>query len=113
MKPNDEVALDVLELPASIAQARIVGNLPRARRVFLEWPIEFGGRVYATIEVRRLDADGFAAFLDAPPGTLPAMFFDENGEPLPLPVMAALDPDDDQTVRSVMLDLLPRALRQG
>lgn len=82
---------------------------PRFRVVPLEWPIEYDGKTYSEITVRRMTTAEVVAFVDQmredlKEATLP--MFD-----VPHAVIDALDPDDADAVNKAVSDFLPRALR--
>lgn len=82
---------------------------PRFRTVPLEWPIEYDGKTYSEITVRRMTTAEVVAFLEQSEV--------EDGKPIfpmfdvPSEVINALDPDDDVTLGKAVNDFLPRALR--
>jgi len=95
--------------------ARFVGDQARSRSVKLGWPIEFGGRIYEEIYLKRLRAAEVAAFQDSLKGKDPAsrviwpIFFDAaEGAAIPFEVMEALDDDDRYELDKAALDFLPR-----
>jgi hypothetical protein len=91
---------------------RFVDNgRPRFRVVPLEWPIDYDGKTYSEITVRRMTTAEVVAFVDQmrddlKEATLP--MFD-----VPHAVIDALDPDDADEVNKAVNDFLPRALRLG
>jgi hypothetical protein len=77
----------------------------------LTWPVEFGGRVYSEVTIRRLTAAEVDAFVQA------AMAGDKNASlPLydaPSEVLAAMDADDAAALNEAATPFLPRSLRMG
>ena len=96
---------------------RFVSERPRAKRVPLEWPVEFGGRTYAALSIARLTAGEVAAFqksIAALPADAPVVFpvyRDADGGPLPDGLLDALDADDRDALDKAALDFLPRRFR--
>ncbi|MDC7784754.1 phage tail assembly protein [Rhodoplanes sp. TEM] len=90
---------------------RFVGGKPRARVITLEYPIEYRGKLWEQITVRRMTAKELQDFVDqaSKDGETPKLpMFDA-----PIEVMDFLDPDDQATVSEAVQDFLPRALRQA
>ena len=83
----------------------------------LEWPVEWNGRTYESVTLRRLTVAEVAAFVeslkDLPEGAKIRwpIFCDENGAPMPPEVMDALDADDSDALDKAALDFLPRRFR--
>ena len=101
--------------------ARIVSDRPRAATIALEWPVEYGGRIYKTIIVARLTAAEVARFQDEIVQLLESsadskvrlpLFRDERGEPIPDKVMDALDDDDRLALDEAVVSFLPRRFRE-
>lgn len=87
---------------------RFVGGKPREQVVELDWPMEFDGKIYERVTIRRLTVAEIAAFTEhamKEGNPWPAMF------DLPREVLEALDPDDQDRIADVALDFLPRRLR--
>ena len=86
--------------------AKFVPGKSRDRVVPLEYPVEFAGKTYDSITVRRMTGNEVAEFVanSADVKTLP--MFD-----CPKEVIDALDADDSETLMTAVLDFLPRALR--
>lgn len=95
------------EVPALIEPPRFVGRI-RSKMVPLEWPIEFGGKLYESVTVSRMTAKQVSEFVEASRAGSKAnlAMFD-----CPIEVIDALDADDSEAVNAVALDFLPRALR--
>lgn len=103
---------------AVAAPPRIISSKPRNRTVDLEWPIEYEGRMYDRIVVRRMSTAEVVTFVDAArqarvgDGDVRLPMFDTvDGTPVPLEVIDALDPDDAAAVNEAVADFLPRSLR--
>lgn len=84
---------------------------PRFRVVPLEWPIEYDGKTYSEITVRRMTTAEVVALVDqmrddVGAATLP--MFD-----VPREVIDYLDPDDADEVNKAVNDFLPRGLRSA
>jgi hypothetical protein len=102
---NDETT-PALEAPAA---PRHVSERPRFRTVPLEWPVEFEGKVWNEIQVRRMTTAEVGTFIEAiktdgAKAYLP--MFDA-----PQAVMDALDDDDGVAVNEAVNDFLPRRLQ--
>jgi hypothetical protein len=88
-----------------------VGGKPRSAEFPLEFPVEFQGRVYATVVMRRPTAAETGAFFDAiAEGGFKGfpIFFTPEGEPIPFTVIENLDPDDEDRIMERLMDFLPR-----
>lgn len=90
--------------PAATAP-RFVSEVPRSKSVPLTWPVEYVGKTYEAITVRRLTGNEVAAFFESVEGGDFPMF------DCPKAVIDALDADDSEAVNKAVLDFLPRALR--
>lgn len=85
------------------------GGRRRSEIVQLEWPVEYDGRVYRAIHVRRMTAaevDTFVEEARANAGAARLPMFS-----CPHEVIDALDADDAARVNETVLRFLPRALR--
>jgi hypothetical protein len=75
----------------------------------LEYPVEYDGKVWAEITVRRASAGEVEAFVSAVHrGENPTLPMTDA----PAEVLDALDADDFETVNKAISDFLPRALRE-
>lgn len=99
------------DAPATKPAPKLLGN--RSRTVPLQYPVEFDGKVYDSITVRRMTGSEVAEYIsamsvDISEGTDRAWMpmFD-----VPREVYEALDDDDLQEVDKAVLDFLPRRLR--
>lgn len=86
------------------ASPRFVGDRRRDVVVPLEWPIEYDGKVYNEIRVRRMTGAEVAAFVNSDDGTLPMV-------EAPKVVIDALDADDAMAINKAITDFLPQSLR--
>lgn len=97
------------EAPATKpAPPRLLGD--RYEAVPLEYPVDYDGKVWTEITVRRMAADEVAAYIDAilkDPEEARLPMFDAPPE-----VMDALDPDDQDEIAEVVERFLPRRLRR-
>lgn len=84
--------------------AKVLGE--RTRTVDLEWPVEFDGKVWRQITVRRVSGEEVAEFFRAGDETRLLRMYD-----CPAEVIAALDADDYAAVNKAVHDFLPRAFR--
>lgn len=95
---------------------QFVGGKSRVKTVSLEWPVEYDGKVYDAISIKRLTAGEVADFekkLAAVPGgeLRWPIFVDAVGVTIPDAVMDALDDDDNLELQKEMIDFLPRRYR--
>lgn len=100
---------------APVAPPRFVAAADRSETVPLLWAIEFDGRVYTEITVRRPDTaavDAWSARVremkeaGGDPMTIPLPLYDAPDE-----VILALDPDDDDRISEVAGRFLPARFR--
>lgn len=102
---SNEIADTTLKPPAAPS---FVKAKDRFRTIDLTWPLEYDGKVYDRVTVRRMTGIDLIAFVEQPRDsaapTLP--MFD-----VPQAVIDALDPDDAELVNKAVQDFLPRALR--
>lgn len=90
------------------ATPTFVNQKERFRKVPLEWPLEYDGKVYDSVTVRRMSAEDMRTFIAMEDGSTIFPMFD-----VPNAVIEALDPDDDVRVNEAVQDFLPRALRRA
>ncbi|MFN3891985.1 MAG: phage tail assembly protein [Beijerinckiaceae bacterium] len=96
------------EAPPPPAAPRFVGGPVRSRTVTLEYPLEYDGKLWTEITVRRASAGDVEAFVAAVQrGENPTLPMTDA----PAAVLDALDADDFETVNKAINDFLPRALR--
>lgn len=91
-----------------LAVAKIVSPKERERTVPLEYPIEFDGKTYDAIRVRRVtgrEVEEFMRALADDGAAMPPMV------DCPRAVYDAMDDDDRFEVDQAMLDFLPRRLK--
>jgi hypothetical protein len=103
------------EIPASeMAEPRLVldQDRSRVRTVHLEWPVEYDGRRFDEIIVRRMIGAEVTRLSDL----ITSQFDDSDLFALvcdtPAVVIRALDQDDWLAVREAVLDFLPRRFRE-
>lgn len=94
--------------PAEKPVAKIVTNLPREKVVTLTYPVEFDGRLYESITIRRITGGEVAGYMDRL----------QQGERImppvvdcPVEVYEAMDADDQDLVDEAAMDFLPRRLK--
>jgi len=97
------------ELP----QARIIKPEGRTATVKLDWPVEFDGKIYEEITIRRLIGREVEEFLEAintrkdgDPRSKPPMI------DCPVEVYSEMDDDDRLRVEEAMLPFLPLRLQR-
>ena len=93
--------------------ARFVDADRRSETVMLDWPINYDGKVYDRLTVRRVTAGEVARFVEAVRAA-PAEVRATMRLPMvdaPDAVLVAFDPDDDDKVDEVISRFLPRRFR--
>ncbi len=104
------------------AAPKFLGARERFRAVPLEDPLEYDGKTYSAIVVRRLtarDVADFEEFLQARLKTEPnarirwPLYVDANGALIPDAVMDGLDADDKFELDKVAASFLPRQYRDA
>jgi hypothetical protein len=121
--PSEAPAAVNLVLPAApIEEApRFVGGRPRSMEVRLDFPIEFRGRLYEAITLRRPSAAEVGAWFERLAEVTAAdpsaalhfpIFVDETGDPIPREVLDFLDGEDDERVMELSTDFLPPRFRR-
>lgn len=93
------------EMPAQIDPPKFAGGKTRSKTIGLDYPIEFGGKVYASITVRRMTGAEVSAWANAAGADNLPMF------DCPQEVVDALDADDAEAVSKAVIDFLPRRMR--
>ncbi len=98
--------------PSPAPSPRFVAAAARSEAVPLEWPVEYDGRIWAEVTVRRPTTAEVAAW------SRRVLAAREKGEPtddIPAPVfdapevlLAVLDPDDTDRLEEVARRFLPR-----
>jgi hypothetical protein len=94
---------DEAEVKKAPEPPKFIGTKPRSEKVPLEWPVEYDGKVWDEIEVRRMSVTDIATMSD-----------DSRNFPMfdaPREVMDALDVDDDIRVREVADRFLPQGFK--
>lgn len=106
---------------APIAAPRYVGGKVLPYRVALDYPIEFGGRTYQAITLRRTPAAEVGLFFErlVERGVTDTrailhfpIFVDDDGAPIPDEVLAFLDGDDEEAVMERAGDFLCARFRR-
>lgn len=123
--PAPSAAVSASPVPSAAPAATpiaplFVGRADRSRAFPLEYPLEFEGRTYTEIVVRRPNArqvgeffEEYAAAVTADPGALVyfPVFVDAAGAPIPPAVLDALDDDDRFPIMDAVPDFLPLRLQ--
>lgn len=100
--------------------ARIVSDRPRFKTIDLDWPVEFDGKIYKSVQIVRLTAGDVARFQDEIEALLKSdpngrvrfpLFKDEDGNDIPQEVMDAMDSDDRDNIDEAAASFLPRRFR--
>ena len=102
------------EEPAAPAEARIVSDSrSREKVVPLDWPVEFGGKVYDHLTIKRLSGRDLMEFRrGASEETADEDMFARMAG-VPRQVIDALDADDFVGVAETCTDFLPRRLLEA
>jgi hypothetical protein len=93
-------------------EAKIVSAIPRSKEIALDWPVEFDGKMYDAITVRRVSAAEVSTYVslisqgDPAAAKLPTI-------DCPLEVWRALDADDAAKVEEACVDFLPLRLKSA
>jgi len=97
-----------------IKEAKIVAPKERHIDVPLDWPIEFDGKTYDSVRIRRVTGREVEQFLSALAAAkegallLPPPMLD-----CPIEVYDALDDDDRFKIEEAMLSFFPRRMREA
>jgi hypothetical protein len=98
-----------VEQPAEMPSARIVSPKEREKMVPLEYPVEFDGKLWTEIKVRRVSAQEVADYLELLKSDqafdIPPMV------ECPIEVWNALDDDDQLAVDEAARPFTPRRLK--
>ncbi|WP_051960440.1 hypothetical protein [Devosia riboflavina] len=89
---------------------RFASDRPRSKQVPLEWPLEFGGRLYDSITIRRCTGTEISEYVIATAAGQDVM---PPVVDCPKEVYDALDDDDLYEVDKVVRDFLPRRFREA
>lgn len=98
------------QAPAEKPVAKFVAGRAREKTIPLEWPIEYGGKVYDSVTVRRCTGTEVSDYVMSRASGDDALF---PGISCPIAVYEALDADDLEQVDLVVKDFLPRSFRQA
>lgn len=93
---------------APLAAARIVSSAPREKAVPLEYTVEFDGKTYTEVTLRRATGKQIEDYMDAlgrGERAMPPMM------DFPMEVYDAMDDDDRFAVDEAVVPFLPRRLR--
>jgi hypothetical protein len=91
-----------------VKTARIAGGAPREKSVPLEWPVEFDGKTWTAVTIRRVtgkEVEDYMEALGRDERPIPPMFG------CPLEVYEAMDDDDRFALDEAVIPFLPRRLR--
>lgn len=91
-----------------VVAPKFVGDRAREKVIPLEWPLEYDGKLYEAVTVRRCTGTEIAEYVVALAGGQSPLF---PGLDCPLEVYEALDADDLESVDEVVRDFLPRRFR--
>lgn len=95
--------------PLGAPVARIVSPKTRSLTVQLEYEVEFDGRAYTTVTLRRISGKEMEDYIEAVAASdkrlLPPMI------DCPMEVYEAMDDDDRFAIDQAMRDFMPRRLR--
>ncbi len=114
MDPNTGTAEAPATFPRFANPAALIKAVP------LAYPVEYGGKLYATVFLRKMTAGEVRSFVasyaevrKADPDAVPRfpIFVDENGEQLPIGLLDGLESDDFDTVDEEAVAFLPRRFR--
>lgn len=102
--------------PADDKPRFVGGKKPLLKAVELDFFVEFRGKTYERLMVKRLSVSEVSAWLDKVNGgdkdaTL-GNVVDEDGNPVPAEVLEFLEDDDDAKLSEVLDDFLPRRLSE-
>ena len=93
---------ETVETVATPAPPKIVGGPPRSEIVPLTYPVEYDGKLWDSIEVRRISSAELAAFSESPEGTPPPNVC------APKEILDALDAEDGFKVEEAAGRFFPR-----
>lgn len=97
------------EAAPEVPAARIITDKVREKLIPLEYPVEFDGKLYTDVRVRRVTAGEVRDYLDklrnGDASALPPVV------DVPLAVWEVLDADDMQTIDEAAAEFMPKRLR--
>jgi hypothetical protein len=105
------------EIKETRQESQFLDPSGRSRAFTLKHPVVVNGRAYREIRLVRLTVAEVAQFFEAVNAGEKLsviawpVYRDENGEPIPLAVLNALDDDDGLTIEQGLRDFLPRRLQ--
>lgn len=105
MTDEAQIENSVVEKPV----AKFVNEEGRSRMIPLEYPVEFDGKLWTEIEIRRVTGGQMDAYMKA-------VVAGENVLPpviaCPMPVWEAMDADDQFTVDQAAAPFMPKRLKR-
>ena len=113
--PTAPVAVEPEDAP------RFVGGRLREMTHRLDFPVEFRGKLYEAITLRRPNAAevglwferlAAATAIDPNASLHFPIFLDDTGQPVPVEVLDFLDGEDDERIMEASADFLPPRLRR-
>lgn len=97
------------------ATVKHIGPRLRSKTITLEWPVEYGGKTYSDVVVRRMttaEVSNFVDLLEANNGSTKIfrfpMFYHPDGARVPDELIDQLDDDDSAALVEAAADFLPR-----
>jgi hypothetical protein len=110
---TDETAVPATEQstaePVPAPVANFVGGPPREKMIPLEWPVDFDGKLWTEIRIRRASGNEVRDYLVALQASdadiLPPMI------DCPIEVWNALDADDHETIDLAAMEFTPKRLK--
>lgn len=100
---------EVKDKPTSTA--RLVGNRSLTKVVKLEYPVEFEGKIYDTLTVRRVKGKDFKVIARLPDSEEEDVALSVLLTGAPEEVIREMDGDDYVALQETIRDFLPRKLR--
>lgn len=83
----------------------------RSKEVPLEWPVQYDGKVYDNLVVRRPFGSDFRRMADFDPDKAEELQLASMLTEVPIEVIEALDADDYMELQEIVKDFLPRKLK--
>ena len=96
------------EEQAEAKTARVVGGAPREKMVTLEYPVEFDGKTWTEVRIRRVTGKEVEEYMEAlgrNERPMPPMF------DFPMEVYDAMDDDDRFAIDEAVAPFFPRRVR--